>query len=107
MANESTTTADPGSLHPVVRALPGVTERVETGAVQFGDDWPGVFIRGDHAGYWALMLRSLLVGEISLDDATMKCVLANLQGTLAGCVVGPSAEMLSLKRPNIVLADKK
>jgi len=22
-------------------------ERVETGAVQFGDDWPGLFVRGD------------------------------------------------------------
>ena len=22
-------------------------ERVETGAVQFGNDWPGLFIRGD------------------------------------------------------------
>lgn len=27
--------------------------RVETGPVQFGDDWPGVFIRGDEALYWA------------------------------------------------------
>lgn len=24
-------------------------DRVETGAVQFGDDWPGLFIRGDDA----------------------------------------------------------
>jgi hypothetical protein len=23
--------------------------RVETGAVQFGDDWPGLFVRGDTA----------------------------------------------------------
>lgn len=23
--------------------------RVETGVVQFGDDWPGIFIRGDNA----------------------------------------------------------
>lgn len=26
--------------------------RVDTGPVQFGDDWPGVFIRGDEARYW-------------------------------------------------------
>lgn len=38
-------------------------ERVETGAVQFGDDWPGVFIRGDNAGYYALMLESVLRGD--------------------------------------------
>jgi hypothetical protein len=33
--------------------------RVETGAVQFGDDWPGLFIRGDNAGWMAMQLRSL------------------------------------------------
>jgi hypothetical protein len=35
----------------VIRKLPAVAERVETGPVQFGDDWPGVFIRGDNA-FW-------------------------------------------------------
>lgn len=24
-------------------------ERVETGAIQFGEDWPGLFVRGDNA----------------------------------------------------------
>jgi hypothetical protein len=32
-----------------IRKLPAVDQRVETGPVQFGDDWPGVFIRGDNA----------------------------------------------------------
>lgn len=31
-----------------IRKLPAVKERVETGVVQFGDDWPGIFIRGDN-----------------------------------------------------------
>jgi hypothetical protein len=31
------------------RKLPAVADRVETGVVQFGADWPGVFIRGDEA----------------------------------------------------------
>ena len=30
-----------------VTRFPDITERIETGAVQFGDDWPGLFIRGD------------------------------------------------------------
>lgn len=34
--------------------------RVETGPVQFGDDWPGVFIRGDEALHMALRLREAL-----------------------------------------------
>jgi hypothetical protein len=28
---------------------PSEATRVETGAVQFGDDWPGLFVRGDQA----------------------------------------------------------
>ena len=31
-----------------MRQLPAAEPRVETGAVQFGDDWPGLFIRGDN-----------------------------------------------------------
>jgi hypothetical protein len=34
--------------------------RVETGVVQFGDDWPGVFIRGDNAAYYAMALETEL-----------------------------------------------
>lgn len=35
-------------------------KRVETGPIQFDDDWPGVFIRGDNATYYAMCLNSLL-----------------------------------------------
>jgi len=35
--------------------VPSESERVSTGAVQFNDDWPGLFIRGDEA--FALMLE--------------------------------------------------
>jgi hypothetical protein len=33
--------------------------RVETGAVQFGDDWPGLFIRGDNAYSLLAAVRQL------------------------------------------------
>ncbi|MDZ7361364.1 MAG: hypothetical protein ONB46_11645 [candidate division KSB1 bacterium] len=33
--------------------IPGRPDRIETGAIQFNDDWPGLFIRGDDA--FALM----------------------------------------------------
>lgn len=36
-----------------IRRLPAPDDgegRVETGAVKFGDDWPGLFVRGDDAG---------------------------------------------------------
>jgi isoprenylcysteine carboxyl methyltransferase (ICMT) family protein YpbQ len=42
-----------------VRQLPEQQERVETGAVQFGNDWPGLFIRGDDAFYYAHKIRVL------------------------------------------------
>jgi hypothetical protein len=32
-----------------MRALAPAEPRVETGPLQFGDDWPGLFIRGDEA----------------------------------------------------------
>lgn len=43
-----------------VRKLDAVAERIETGPTQFGDDWPGVFIRGDNAAAYAMHLRALL-----------------------------------------------
>lgn len=53
-------------------------ERVETGAVQFGNDWPGVFIRGDQCvhlcglltgakktiGYGKVLVEPYIVDEL-------------------------------------------
>lgn len=36
-----------------VRELPHQTPRVESGPTRFGDDWCGVFIRGDAAACYA------------------------------------------------------
>lgn len=50
-----------------VRRVPAPLDagRVETGAVQFGDDWPGLFLRGDDAFHLMLTLRQLkeLLGD--------------------------------------------
>lgn len=35
--------------HIFIFPCPEGLPRMESGPVQFGDDWPGVFIRGDHA----------------------------------------------------------
>jgi hypothetical protein len=35
------------------------TDRVPSGAVQFGTDWPGLFLRGDHALKVAVCVREL------------------------------------------------
>jgi hypothetical protein len=41
----------------MIRILPEQAERVETGPLQFGPDWPGVFIRGDNAFGYRLSLE--------------------------------------------------
>jgi len=45
----------------------GEVPRVETGAVQIGEDWPGLFVRGDEAvnlalnvGYMEPFIKALL-----------------------------------------------
>lgn len=38
----------------------GLNPRIETGAVQFGDDWPGYFMRGDQAFHIAVQIKILL-----------------------------------------------
>ena|ERR1700720_1643418 len=36
-------------------------DRIETGPVQFNDDWPGFFIRGDNAFALRLAMANILV----------------------------------------------
>jgi hypothetical protein len=67
-----------------VRVLPAQAERVETGAVRFGDDWPGVFIRGDNAMNFAYHLETLLdeaegVEHIALTMAVLRGLLSDLR----------------------------
>ncbi len=66
-----------------VRELPPQTPRVETGPTRFGDDWCGVFIRGDSAAYYAMMLRLVLHpdGE-DVDAMTGAIARINLRGLL-------------------------
>lgn len=45
---------------PKVKEIQYTGERVESGPVQFGDDWPGIFLRGDHALYIAFSLKTIL-----------------------------------------------
>jgi hypothetical protein len=37
-----------------------VPPRAESGPIQFGDDWPGVFLRGDYAGPMSFVLDQVL-----------------------------------------------
>jgi hypothetical protein len=45
---------------PVIRQFPACELRVEDGPVQFGKDWPGLFLRGDTAMNYAYHLQLFL-----------------------------------------------
>lgn len=63
-------------------------KRAETGAMQFGGDWPGVFIRGDNAAYYGMLLKQFLENPEEIkNNGIMAATLHGLLHTLNGCVV--------------------
>lgn len=69
-----------------VRKFPAVDPgRVETGPIQFGDDWPGVFIRGDNALAFAHHLRSVL--HVAGVDPIQVAIIRGLISDLESCFV--------------------
>lgn len=69
-----------------VRILPELTERAETGPLQFRNDWPGVFFRGDNALHYSLVLRQLLDTYKSIPPIE-RATIESLQKDLASCKV--------------------
>lgn len=85
---------------PQIRQLAAPGKRVETGLVQFGDDWPGVFVRGDAAGYHAFNLKRFLESPQASSehlDPIVKLQLVGLQQLLSAAVVGGASEMVRLE----------
>lgn len=74
---------------PEIRRVPSVKDRVETGPLEFDGDWPGVFIRGDNAAYYAMILHSAL--QQGTFDPLLEAQLKDLKNVLSGCIVGPAA----------------
>lgn len=69
----------------MLRRFPEQETRVESGPVQFGDDWPGVFIRGDNAMYYAMEL-GLVLDDLEGEIPAMRAhVLRGLRSDLASC----------------------
>ena len=66
---------------------PDPQHRVETGPVQFGDDWPGVFIRGDNALAFAMTCQ-IAAEEMSADHWPTRQQLIGLADILRSCSVG-------------------
>lgn len=69
---------------PEPRQLPGLpdrNDRVETGAVQFGEDWPGLFIRGDNCIYYSMCLQTVLrlLKELPADKLVDAIAIGNVR----------------------------
>lgn len=65
-----------------VQVLPSQDHRVETGPLQFGDDWPGVFIRGDNAFGYRMALQAVLSGRA---DPITRRMASGLLAVLESC----------------------
>lgn len=79
-----------------------MSARIESGVVQFGDDWPGVFFRGDTAMGFAHQLRRVLESEalssVMTDDVRIALVvLEGLMSELQACDVRLQREVTRLK----------
>ncbi|QSR18424.1 hypothetical protein [Novosphingobium sp. KA1] len=65
-----------------MQIVPHEGPRIETGVVQIGDDWPGVFIRGDNAFAYAMALQSVLDGRKDVfAEASVRGLLNLLQSS--------------------------
>ena len=61
--------------------LQGGSEAVPSGALQFQDDWPGLFLRGDNAVVFGARIKSLLevLKEKKLEDSRISSALLQLE----------------------------
>lgn len=69
-------------------------KRPETGPMQFGDDWPGVFIRGDDANYYGFQLDMMLTDHENRDGDPIRMLnLRALARLLQSCDVRSEAQV--------------
>ena len=61
-----------------------MNNRPDTGPMAFGEDWTGIFLRGDEACYFAFQLGIIL--EMNLDiEPIAKKYIEGLQKVLSAC----------------------
>jgi hypothetical protein len=58
--------------------FPGGSGQIPTGAIQFENDWPGLFIRGDNAIALAVSIRGLQQRLSTHSDSVVGAVLFQL-----------------------------
>ena len=80
-------------------SIPGRMSRPETGSMMFGDDWAGVFIRGDNSSYYAHILRDFIKRSDD-DHAIDKIALENLCSILESSDMSTSENNDQIQRMN-------
>lgn len=55
-----------------VRKFPKQEKRVETGVIQFGDDWQGLFIRGDDCSQLSLLIKDAIKEDLADKNPIVK-----------------------------------
>jgi hypothetical protein len=55
-----------------MQTLPDVQQRIETGPLKIGHDWPGVFIRGDEALGFSSALKAMKIQDNSIIDEIIR-----------------------------------
>ena len=65
--------------------LPVGVERMETGVVQFSDDWPGIFLRGDMALHLARDLEEAASRLDFQDDRFLPATLRSFAALMEAC----------------------
>lgn len=74
--------------------------RAETGPIQFGADWPGIFMRGDNAMYYAQQIK-IILHYADKGQVPPPYMLSNLRGiyeTMMSCA-GASGEGVCKIKP--------
>jgi hypothetical protein len=68
--------------------------RPETGPMEFPEDWPGIFIRGDHAVMYKMAIQAVLKDfqttikpNLSGRDIIQWTIVEGLADLLASCIV--------------------
>lgn len=70
----------------VTLPLPDGMTRMESGPVQFGDDWPGMFLRGDDAIPLGLYLHDAAASMRFVGDEMTAVVLEDAASRLLACI---------------------
>jgi len=74
-----------------IRQLVPIGIRVETGAIRFGKDWPGYFIRGDNCASLTHNLKHI-AESIRKNHGREAFMLEELAKDLAAVYIGPKNE---------------